>query len=84
MALDTRNPDLTAALLEFNGEAVVYCRGISDDAAREYALAYARILENRAKGLETESPRIPKLFEPSRKLICSTLERMLKKHLFNT
>ena len=72
---------LSAALLAFNAEAVVYCRGISDIVAQEYAMAYARMLQNRAKGIEAQLPRIPfGLFEPNRNLIRSTLDRMWEKH----
>jgi len=72
---------LGAALLAFNGEAVLYCHGISDLAAQEYARNYARMLQNRAKGLEAPLPRIPHgLFEPNRNLIRSTLERMFEKY----
>jgi hypothetical protein len=80
--LDERfNAELSAALLAFNGEAVVYCRGISDIVAQEYAMEYARMLQNRAKGIEAQLPRIPSgLFEPNRNLIRSTLERMWEKH----
>ena len=71
------NPEFTAALLGFNGEAVVYCEGISDIVAQEYAMEYARMLQNRAKGIEAQLPRSPSgLFGPNRNLICSTLERM--------
>ena len=57
--------ELGAALLGFNGEAVLYCRGISDTIAQEYAMNYARMLQNRARGLEFSLPRIPfGLFEP--------------------
>ena len=73
--------ELTAALLEFTGEAAVYCKGISDFVAKEYAMEYARMLQDRARGLETQLPRIPAgLFEPNRNLIRSTLERMCKKY----
>ena len=73
--------ELSAALLAFNGEAVVYCRGISDAVAQEYALEYARMLQNRARGIDTQLPRIPTgLFEPNRNLIRSILDRMLEKH----
>jgi len=75
------NAELSAALLAFNGEAVVYCRGISDIVAQEYAMEYARMLQNRAKGIEAQLPRIPSgLFEPNRNLIRSTLERMWEKY----
>lgn len=77
MTIGMRDPDLGTALLGFHGEAVVYCRGISDTVAQEYALEYKRMIETRAKGLETQFPRIPHgLFEPNRNLIRSTLERM--------
>ena len=75
------NAELSAALLAFNGEAVVYCRGISDIVAQEYAMEYARMLQNRAKGIEAQLPRIPSgLFEPNRNLIRSTLDRMWEKY----
>lgn len=73
--------EFNAALLAFNGEAVVYCRGISDIVAQEYATEYARMLQNRAKGMDAQLPRIPSgLFEPNRNLIRSTLDRMWAKH----
>ena len=73
--------EFSAALLGFNGEAVVYCKGISDSVAREYAMEYARMLQNRAKGIEGQIPRIPPgLFEPNRNLIRSTLDRMWQKY----
>jgi len=80
--LDERfNAELSAALLAFNGEAVVYCRGISDVVAQEYAMEYARMLQNRAKGIDAQLPRIPAgLFEPNRNLIRSTLDRMWEKY----
>ena len=75
------NPQFTAALLGFNGEAVVYCKGISDIVAQGYAMEYARMLQNRAKGVEAQLPRIPAgLFEPNRNLIRSTLEGMWVKY----
>jgi hypothetical protein len=80
--LDERfNAKFGAALLAFSGEAVVYCRGISDVVAQEYAMEYARMLQNRAKGIEAQLPRIPLgLFEPNRNLIRSTLDRMWEKY----
>ena len=75
--------ELSAAVLAFNSEAVLYCQGISDVAAQEYARDYARMLLNRVKGLEFSPPRIPHgLFPPNRNLIQSTLDRMAEKHLF--
>ena len=82
---DRFSPEFSAALLAFNGEAVVYCRGISDMVAQEYAMEYARMLQNRAKGIETQLPRIPSgLFEPNRNLIRSTLDGMWEKYFPET
>jgi hypothetical protein len=73
--------ELSAALLAFNGEALLYCQGISDAVANEYARDYARMLQNRAKGLDVSFPKVPHgLFEPNRNLIRSTLERMAEKY----
>jgi hypothetical protein len=73
--------DLSAAVLGFNEESVVYCRGISDMSMQEYARNYARMLLNRAQGLEFSLPKIPMgLFEPNRNLVRSTLERMSDKY----
>jgi hypothetical protein len=71
----------SAAILGFREEAFLYCRGISDTTTQEYAQNYARMLLNRAQGLEFSFPRIPQgLFEPNRNLIRSTLERMSDKY----
>ena len=79
--MERGNAEFTAALLAFNAEATVYCRGISDVVAQQYATEYARMLQNRANGIEVQLPRIPAgLFEPNRNLIRSTLERMWKKY----
>jgi len=73
--------EFSNALLDFNREAVLYCHGISDTVARDYAIDYARMLQNRAKGVEISLPRIPVgLFEPNRNLIRVTLERMCEKY----
>ena len=73
--------EFSNALLEFNREAGLYCRGISDTIARDYAIDYTRMLQDRAKGLEISLPRIPSgLFEPNRNLIRATLERMCEKY----
>jgi hypothetical protein len=65
------------ALLAFNEEAVLYCRGITGADAHEYAMDYARMLRSRAKGLEFERTRFSAhLFEPDRKLIEGTLDKM--------
>jgi hypothetical protein len=72
--------ELAALLLAFNREAVPYCRSISDMVVQEYARNYARMLQNRAKGVDFSLPRIPHgLFEPNRNLIRSTLDRMFDK-----
>ena len=74
-------PEFSAALLGFNAEAVVYCQGISETVAHDYAMDYARMLQNRAKGIDVSQPRFRVgLFEPNRKLIRSTLERMSQKY----
>ena len=75
------NAELAASLLAFNGEAAVYCGSSSDIVAREYAMEYARMLQNRAKGIEAQLLWIPSgLFEPNRNLIRSTLNRMWQKY----
>ena len=75
------NSEFITALLEFNREAVVYCKGISDSVAHGYAMDYARMLQNRAKGIDGQLPRIPAgLFEPNRNLIRLTLDRMWQKY----
>jgi len=79
--LEEVNAEFSAALLGFNGEAIVYCKGISDIVAQEYAMEYTSMLQNRAKGVEARLPRIPSgLFEPNRNLIRSTLEKMWEKY----
>jgi hypothetical protein len=78
---DPNDERLGVALLGFDGEALQYCSNISDMVAQQYARDYARMLQNRAKGLEFTLPRIPHgLFEPNRNLIRTTLERMSDKH----
>jgi hypothetical protein len=71
------DPAFGEALLGFSREAVVYCQGLSDTVAHDYAMEYARMIQNRAKGLDNSLPRAPYgLFEPTRNLIRATLERM--------
>ena len=75
------NTELGAALLGFNGEVVLYCQGISDADAHDYALDYARMLRNRAKGLESERTRFPAyLLGPNQNLIKATLDKMYRKY----
>ena len=72
---------LNEALRAFSTEALLYCQGISETIAHEYAMDYARMIQNREKGIEVSLPRIPVgLFEPNRNLIRSTLERMSHKY----
>ncbi len=74
-------PEFNAALLGFNAEAGSYCQGISEITAHEYAMDYARMLQNGAEGVTIVRPRFPAgLFEPNRKLIQSTLEGMCRKY----
>src|SRR5215831_4791404 len=54
--LERINEEFTEALLGFNGEAVVYCEGISDIVAQKYAMEYTRMLQNRANAIETQPP----------------------------
>ena len=78
---DRFDPVLTAALLGFEGEAGRYCEGISDTAAREYAVDYTRMVRNRAIGVQPRFPHVPPgLFGPNVNLIRTTLERMWQKY----
>jgi len=81
-SIEPFDAEARVALLGFNQEAVPYCQGISDNDAQEYAMDYARILRNRAKGLEFEqrTPFSKYLFEPNRSLIKGTLDKMYRKH----
>jgi hypothetical protein len=73
--------EIDAALLRFIEETVLYCGGISEAAAHNYAMDYSRMLRNRAKGLKGERIRIPDdPFGPNRKLIEATLEEMYRKY----
>ena len=69
------------ALIGFNAEALLYCQRISGADTHEYAMNYARMLMNRAKGLESEPPRFSAhLFEPDRNLIKAALDKMYRKY----
>jgi hypothetical protein len=73
--------DVNSALSQFSQEAALYCQGISDPVARDYATEYSKFLEGRAKRIDIPQPRIPAgLFEPNRNLIRSTLDGMYQKH----
>jgi hypothetical protein len=79
--MNSEDPELTAALLGFNSEAVLYCQGISEPLAHNYALDYWRMIGDRARGVEVSFVRAPfGLFEPNRNLIRATLERMSEKY----
>jgi hypothetical protein len=83
--MEPLSSSLSTTLAEFDGEATLYCTGISDNVAQNYALNYARMLADRLRGLEAALPRIPHgLFEPNRKLIQATLDGMLKKYFPGT
>lgn len=72
---------LTNALLAFNAEAALYVDGISNTVAKDYAMQYARLIQNRAKGIEPQFDRMPLgLFEPDRNLIRSILDKMGEKY----
>jgi hypothetical protein len=80
-SIEPFNAEVATALLGFNQEAVLYCRGVSDADAHEYAMDYARMLRSRAKGVEVERTRSSAhLFEPDRHLIESALERMYRRY----
>ena len=73
--------EMNTALLGFNEESFLYYRGITDTDTQEYVRAYAKMLEFRARGVETQFPRHPRgLSEHNRKLIHSNLERMCQKY----
>jgi hypothetical protein len=72
--------EFDAALQAFSAEAGIYCDGISDHAAHQYAASFIVLLENRAREIETEEPRSPGLFGPSRNLIRSTLNSLYGRH----
>jgi hypothetical protein len=72
---------VSEALLAFDCDALIYGHGLSDEVARDYAIEYARMLQNAAKGLNSSWPRIPHgLREPDGNLIRATLERMSEKY----
>ena len=70
-----------SALLDFNGEAVVYCRGIANGDAQEYAMDYARALRSRAKGIESTAAGLSAyLFEADVNLMKGRLDQMFRKY----
>jgi len=75
--LDERlNSEFSAALLEFNREAVVYCKGISRQRRPGVRNGVCPHAPESGKGNRRADPKIPVgLFEPNRNLIRSTLDR---------
>ena len=72
---------ISEALLGFNSEAILYCDGISDVVAKDYAIEYTRMIQQRATGSNVQFPRIPSgLFGPSSSLIRSKLETLSRKY----
>lgn len=77
----THDSELMAALDGFNKESILYCRGINDGVARQYAVEYAEMIAQQASGLEAQPPKKRhQLFAPTRRLICSTLEEMRERY----
>jgi hypothetical protein len=75
------DPEFGAAMLCFNDAASRYCESISDLMAEEYAVVYARMLLNHARGVDTQCPLIPTdLSDANRKLIEGTLRMMQRKY----
>ena len=73
--------ELGAALLGFHEEVVLYCQDISDADAHDYAMDYARVLRNRAKGSAPEQTRFPGyMVGPQQNLIKTTLDKMYRKY----
>jgi hypothetical protein len=69
------------ALLGFNKEAVLFCKGVSAADEQEYAMDYARLLRRRAQGLECErTPFLRHLCEPNRTVIAATLDKIYCKY----
>ena len=72
--------DFDATLQAFTGEASSYCGGISDHIARQYAVSFTLMLENRAREIAAEEPRNPGVFEPNRNLIRLALKSIYEQH----
>jgi hypothetical protein len=72
--------DFDATLQAFTGEAGIYCDGISDQIARQYAVSFTLMLENRAREIAVEEPRNPGMFEPNRNLVRLALKSIYERH----
>jgi hypothetical protein len=72
--------DFDATLHAFTGEAAIYCDGISDPIARQYAVSFTLMLENRAREIAVEEPRNPRMFEPNRNLVRLALKSIYERH----
>jgi hypothetical protein len=79
--MNSEHSELAKALTGFGEESILYCDGINDELARQYAFEYARMLKGRITGLDSEQPRIHHgLFAPSRRLISTTLDGIYAKY----
>ena len=75
------NAEFGAASFRFNEEVVLYCKDISDADAYAYAMDYARMLLNRAKGSAPEQTRFPAyMLGPQQNLVKTTLDKMYRKY----
>jgi hypothetical protein len=75
------NPAFGAAMLSFNDAAIRYCKSIPDEMAEEYAVVYARMLLDHARGVDVQCPLVPAdLSDANRKLIEATLTKMQRKY----
>ena len=73
--------NLGTALLAFNADFSVYCDGISEFTAQEYAIAFARRLVEQAKGFDAKQPEAPSnLSKANRNLVETRLRQIYRKH----
>ena len=72
--------DFDATLQAFIGEAASYYEGISDHVARQYAVSFTLMLENRAREIAADEPRNSRVFEPNRNLIRTALKNIYEQH----
>ena len=79
-AIRPLDADFDATLQAFTSEAAIYCDGISDQTAHQYAVSFTFMLEKRAREVEVEEPRNPGMFEPNRNLVRSALKSIYERH----
>ena len=73
--------NLGAALLAFNADFSVFCEGILEFTAQQYAIAFARRLVEQAKGFEATQPGEPSnLSKAHLRMIKTRLRHMYRKH----